>query len=163
MGIVLARDTSSAESDGRLEASKRSRRTRPTMSDLPFPPADSSKNMEKWRKIFIPALLTWAGTQTDPFGINNMIQEPAEDIWFSVFPDVALNDMELGVVLAVVRSMILLDSGGMGLTVSRSRPHLTIGAATWGKVGTAPSRTYGSRTRSGLGMQSLAQGMPRQH
>ncbi|KAH9953068.1 hypothetical protein BGW80DRAFT_1520010 [Lactifluus volemus] len=106
MGIVLARDTSSAESDGRLEASKRLRRTRPTMSDLPFPPADSSKNMEKWRKIFIPALLTWAGTQTDPFGINNMIQEPAEDIWISVFPDVALNDMELGVVLAVVETTL---------------------------------------------------------
>ncbi|KAH9972506.1 hypothetical protein BGW80DRAFT_1459857 [Lactifluus volemus] len=55
MGIVLARDTSATESDGKLEGSK----------------------------------------QIDPFGTNSMIQEPAEDIWFSTFPDVALDDTKL--------------------------------------------------------------------
>jgi hypothetical protein len=159
MGIVLARDTSATESDGKLEGSKCPRRTRPTMSDLPFPPAESNKNMEKWRKTFVPALLSWAGRQIDPFGTNSMIQEPAEDIWFSTFPDVALDDTKLGIVMAVVRSTIQLDSGGVGLTASRLRTHLTIGAATWGKVGTAPSRICGSRTRSRSGMQRLARSM----
>ena len=139
MGIVLARDTSAAESNEKLEASKCPRRTRPTISDLPFPRAESNKNMEKWHKTFIPALLSWAGMQINPFGTNSMIQEPVEDIWFSTFPDVALDDTKLGVVMAVVRSTIRLDSGGMGLTASRLRARLTIGIVTWGKVGTAPS------------------------
>ncbi|KAH9967781.1 hypothetical protein BGW80DRAFT_1462112 [Lactifluus volemus] len=106
MGIVLARDTSAMESDGKLEGSKCPRRTRPTMSDLPFPPAESNKNMEKWRKTFVPALLSWAGRQIDPFGTNSMIQEPAEDIWFSTFPDVALDDTKLGIVMAVVENTL---------------------------------------------------------
>ncbi|KAH9954723.1 hypothetical protein BGW80DRAFT_1467625 [Lactifluus volemus] len=106
MGIVLARDTSATESDGKLEGSKCPRRTRPTMSDLPFPPAESNKNMEKWRKTFVPALLSWAGRQIDPFGTNSMIQEPAEDIWFSTFPDVALDDTKLGIVMAVVENTL---------------------------------------------------------
>jgi hypothetical protein len=100
MGIVL---TSVAESNGKLEGSKHLRKTRPTLSDLPF---NSKNDREKWRKIFVPALLSWAGTQIDPFGTNSMINEPVEDIWWSTFPDVALDDTKLSTVLSVVHSMI---------------------------------------------------------
>jgi hypothetical protein len=113
MGILLSRDTSAAYRNGNLETLKRPRKARSTLSDLPFPPSESNKYMDKWRKSFVPALLSWAGAQIDPFGTNSMIQGPVEDIWCSSFPDVELDDTEIGVVSTVVCSMIQLDSWGM--------------------------------------------------
>lgn len=83
---------------------KRSRRQRYTVADLPFP--GGSKDLQVWRKTFIPLLLVWAGTQEDPFGTNCQMEVAIMGAWTHAFPSIALepNSQELEIVLNVVRN-----------------------------------------------------------
>jgi hypothetical protein len=57
------------------------------VSDLPFP---GGKTLY-WRKYFIPPLIAWAGSQTDPFGTNVGVGSEAAIVWKRVFPALILD------------------------------------------------------------------------
>src|SRR5260221_161668 len=57
-----------------------------TKDDLPFPPGGNHRHI--WGKSFRPALLSWAGSQDNPFGTNGTIHSEISDIWCRLYPDI---------------------------------------------------------------------------
>jgi hypothetical protein len=70
------------------------------ISDLPF--THWNVDSRKWRLIFVPSLLAWAGTQSDPFGTNSQMTDEVTALWERVYPAIALNDERMSVVTSVV-------------------------------------------------------------
>jgi hypothetical protein len=80
----------------------RRRKQRYTVSDLPFP--RGGRYTQTWRKVFVPNLLAWAGSQDDPFGTNGQVHLEATKIWNRVFTDVPLKDADKDILIYVVCS-----------------------------------------------------------
>ena len=104
MGIVFnnaALSSTTGDSDS-VKYSRR-RKVRPAMRDLPFP--RGAIYVQLWRNTFVPALLAWAGAQEDAFGTNGKLESMGQIgvIWENIYPDIALNDKELKIVVNVVR------------------------------------------------------------
>lgn len=72
-----------------------------TKANLPFP--HGGNHLYIWAKNFRPALLSWAGSQEDPFGTNGMMHPEVNRIWSRLYPDIDLNGQNLVIVLNVVR------------------------------------------------------------
>lgn len=81
---------------------KRSRRPRYTVADLPFP--RGGKDAQTWRRLFVPSLLAWAGSQDDPFGTNSQMDTEIDTIWQHIYPAIALNDATHEILQNVVRA-----------------------------------------------------------
>ncbi|KAI9429509.1 hypothetical protein H4582DRAFT_2089056 [Lactarius indigo] len=85
---------------------KRPRKQRYTVSDLLIP--RNSRFIQIWRKIFVPSLIAWAGTQEDPFGTNCQMEGEIMNIWKRVFPSIALaqSTCEFEIVLNVCENVL---------------------------------------------------------
>ena len=86
-----------------------SKKMRYTQADLPFPPVRIIECLYRWRTSFLPCLLSWAGTQEDPFGTNCRLagvsfSEEVVKIWERIYPDIPLDDSDdsMLIVLCVV-------------------------------------------------------------
>ena len=78
------------------------RKLNPAQKDLPLP---SLEHHLKWGKAFLPQLYAWAGSLSDPFGVNGKMANEVGIIWMRVFPDVVLEDADKPVVIRVVRAL----------------------------------------------------------
>jgi hypothetical protein len=85
----------------RHDKNGRHRKQRYTIADLPFP--RGGKYTQYWRKIFVPNLLAWAGSQDDPFGANARVHLELANIWKRVFPDITLKETDMDILTYVVR------------------------------------------------------------
>jgi hypothetical protein len=83
------------------DKNSRHRKQRHTVADLPFP--RGGKYTQIWRKVFVPNLLAWAGSQDDPFGVNARVSVEAAKIWKRIFPDIELRDVDENILTYVVR------------------------------------------------------------
>ncbi|KAI9442593.1 hypothetical protein H4582DRAFT_2073157 [Lactarius indigo] len=54
-----------------------------------------------WRRVFLPQLHGWAGTQEDPFGANCQMEGEIVNIWKRTFPSVPLDQRNREIVLNV--------------------------------------------------------------
>ena len=70
------------------------------ISDLPFTQWDIDSR--KWHVSFVPSLLAWAGTQSDPFGTNSQMADEVSALWEHVYPAIVLNDLWTSIILSVV-------------------------------------------------------------
>lgn len=76
------------------------RKQRYTVADLPFP--RGGRYTQIWRKVFVPNLLAWAGSQDDPFGANGQVHTEVTNIWKRVFPNIQLKDTDMNILVYVV-------------------------------------------------------------
>jgi len=76
-----------------------------TKANLPFP--GGGNHLHLWGKLFRPSLLSWAGSQEDPFGTNGMMHTVIVQIWGCVYPDIILDDQKMAIVVNVVRLLPL--------------------------------------------------------
>ncbi|KAH9023299.1 hypothetical protein EDB85DRAFT_2151262 [Lactarius pseudohatsudake] len=84
---------------------KRPRKQRYLVVDLPF--SRGSKDLQVWRKSFVPSLLAWAGTQQDPFGANCQMEREVVNLWERTFPSIALDQpSDREIVLSVCDSIL---------------------------------------------------------
>jgi hypothetical protein len=81
------------------------RKQRYTTSDLPLPRGGG--HIQVWRRRFVPSLLAWAGTQSDPFGItgNKHWDANVVDIWEFIFPNIVLQSDDMVILKKVVRPL----------------------------------------------------------
>ncbi|KAI0302879.1 hypothetical protein B0F90DRAFT_179304 [Multifurca ochricompacta] len=79
-------------------------RGRYSMADMPF--SRGSAHTKRWRKVFIPALLSWAGSIEDPFGANGQVEGIIREIWCVAYPDIPLGPKEMDITLGVVNNML---------------------------------------------------------
>jgi hypothetical protein len=77
------------------------RKKRPTLLDLPLP--RDSQYIQMWCKKFIPLLISWAGSQLDPFSTNGRIDHIVTSVWKHVYSDIEINPLEMDIVVIVVR------------------------------------------------------------
>ena len=91
--------------DDETPAGVSSHRPNYTKADLPFPPGGNHRYI--WAKYFRPALLSWAGSQDDPFGTNGRIHDEITNIWHRLYPDIELNDENMTILVDVVRHYLL--------------------------------------------------------
>jgi hypothetical protein len=70
-----------------------------TVADLPLPPGEALR----WRDHFVPLLLSWAGAQKDPFGVNQLLRSEVAQIWERIFPKAKLKESDVPVLLKTVR------------------------------------------------------------
>jgi len=71
-----------------------------TKADLPFP--RGGNHIYIWGKYFRPCLLSWAGSQSDPFGTNGMMHHKIAHIWACLYPGIHLDNQNRTIVLDVV-------------------------------------------------------------
>ncbi|KAH8983440.1 hypothetical protein EDB92DRAFT_2117452 [Lactarius akahatsu] len=84
---------------------KRPRKQRYLVADLPF--SRGSKDLQVWRKSFVPSLHAWAGTQQDPFGANCQMEREVVNLWKRTFPSIALDQSSnREIVLSVCDSIL---------------------------------------------------------
>ena len=76
------------------------RKPRYTVSDLPLPRGGG--HVQIWRRAFLPSLLTWAGAQEDPFGVNGELYDVVTDIWLHTFPGITLKENDVTNLVKVV-------------------------------------------------------------
>jgi hypothetical protein len=62
--------------------------TRVRLDDLPF----GQGGGRRWRQVYIPHLIAWAGSQDDPFAVNHSVHEEMINIWEWVFPAFQLRE-----------------------------------------------------------------------
>ena len=79
---------------------KTARKKRPTLLDLPLP--RDGRYLQTWRKKFVPLLISWAGSQPDPFGTNGRIDRIVASTWRRMYSDIEINDLEMDIVVIVV-------------------------------------------------------------
>ena len=79
---------------------KPSRKIRATLLDLPLP--RTGRYFQDWRKKFVPLLISWAGSQVDPFGTNGQIDSAVKSVWEQVYSDIEIDDKEMDIIVAVV-------------------------------------------------------------
>jgi len=72
-----------------------------TQADLPFP--HGGNHCRVWAKTFRPALLSWAGSQHDPFGANGIMRDEMSRLWGRLYPDIELDSENILIVACVVR------------------------------------------------------------
>jgi hypothetical protein len=70
------------------------------LSDLPLP--RGGRYLQVWCKKYVLLLISWAGSQEDPFGTNGQIEDTASSLWRHVFPEIEINDEETDIVVNVV-------------------------------------------------------------
>lgn len=68
--------------------------------DLPLP--RTGRHLQNWRKKFVPRLISWAGSQEDPFGTNGRIDGAVKSVWKRVYPDIGIDDADMDIVIIVV-------------------------------------------------------------
>ncbi|KAH8981457.1 hypothetical protein EDB86DRAFT_2834871 [Lactarius hatsudake] len=83
---------------------KSARRLRPTVMDLPLP--RTGRRLHNWRKKFVPLLISWAGSQVDPFGTNGRIDGAIASVWKRVYNDIVISDAEMDVVVLVAENTL---------------------------------------------------------
>ena len=76
------------------------RKARYTVSDLPLPRGGG--HVQIWKRAFLPSLLTWAGAQEDPFGVNGELYDVVTDIWLHTFPGLTLEENDITNLVKVV-------------------------------------------------------------
>lgn len=89
------------------DKNSRHQKQRYTVADLPFP--RGGRFTQIWRKVFVPNLLAWAGSQDNPFGINGQVSVEAAEIWKRVFPDIMLRETDRDILTYVVRNYSLIS------------------------------------------------------
>ena len=73
---------------------------RPRIQDLPLP--KNGRHLQIWYTRFVPLLISWAGTQEDPFGTTGRIDGTVQSLWERVFPDLVINNVEMMIVIIMV-------------------------------------------------------------
>ena len=84
------------------------RKPRATLMDLPLP--RTGRYLQNWRKKFVPLLLSWAGSQADPFGTNGRIDSAVTSVWKRVYPDISIDDAQKDTVVVVVSLLLVIES-----------------------------------------------------
>ena len=79
---------------------KPTRKSRATLLDLPLP--RDGRHLQNWRKNFVSPLITWAGSQVDPFGTNGLLDGTVPSLWKRAYPDIGISDKDMKIVIAVV-------------------------------------------------------------
>jgi len=94
---------SSGVDDDIVEISTPSQKQKYTKADLPFP--RGGNHCQIWAKNFRAALLSWAGSQDDPFGASSVMHGEILHIWECLYPDIKLNtgSKNMEIVVYVVR------------------------------------------------------------
>ena len=81
---------------------RHTRKQRPTINSLPL--LKTGDHLNKWRRLFMPSLVKWAGSIEDPFSANRKMDETVINLWNSIYDDIPLNDENtVKVVINVVR------------------------------------------------------------
>jgi hypothetical protein len=75
------------------------RKQRYKVSHLPLPAGVS----QSWKSVFIPPLLAWAGSQKNPWGLNDTLCAEILHIWGRVYSEYPLRDADIHIVMKVVR------------------------------------------------------------
>jgi hypothetical protein len=88
--------------------SESSHKSNYTKADLPFPPGGHHRHT--WQRFFRPALLSWAGSQDDPFGTNGRMHDEISQIWCRLYPDIELNDKNMSILVDVVCHYLLAQT-----------------------------------------------------
>ncbi|KAI9434692.1 hypothetical protein H4582DRAFT_2080706 [Lactarius indigo] len=68
---------------------KRPHKQRYSLADLPFP--RGGRDLHIWRRVFIPSLLGWVGTQENPFGANCQMEGEIVHLWKHIFPSIVFD------------------------------------------------------------------------
>ncbi|KAF8494348.1 hypothetical protein F5888DRAFT_1908221 [Russula emetica] len=69
---------------------------------------------QTWRRVFIPNLLAWAGSQDDPFGANAGVHSEVTGIWKHVFPSIPLKDADMDILVYVSENALNNWRSGIG-------------------------------------------------
>ncbi|KAH9022142.1 hypothetical protein EDB84DRAFT_1441288 [Lactarius hengduanensis] len=106
MGVTVrkAANTAMVKTGSWDPKEKSVRRPRPTLMDLPLP--QTGRYHQNWRKKFVPLLISWAGSQEDPFGTNGQIDGAIESIWERVYPDLAVDDEEMDIIVILAENTL---------------------------------------------------------
>ena len=116
------------------------RKARHTLMDLPLP--RGGRYLQIWRKKFVPLLISWAGSQEDPFGTNGLIEGTVSSLWKRVYPDIDLEDTDTNIVVNVVW-LLNSEFHTQFEVLIRQRTLSTTGAAILASKVTALSSTCG--------------------
>ena len=102
--------SSSGLDDEIVEISAPSQKQKYTKADLPFPRGGNHRQI--WGKNFRAALLSWAGSQDDPFGVSGIMHGEILRIWGRLYPDIELkaSTKNMEIVVYVVRVNIYYHS-----------------------------------------------------
>ncbi len=68
-------------------ASPKTKAEKYNLSHLPFPSADRSERLMRWKTVYRATLIAWASTLGDPFGSGTVIDGAVNKIWVEVFPE----------------------------------------------------------------------------
>ena len=99
--ITQASTTVIGELDGSNERPAPSQKKKYTKANLPFP--RGGNHMYIWAKQFRPSLLSWAGSQEDPFGTNGTMHTEIILLWSHFYPNIELTYQNKVIMLSVVR------------------------------------------------------------
>ena len=104
------RSSSSGLDDEIVEISVPSQKQKYTKADLPFPRGGNHRQI--WAKHFRAALLSWAGSQDDPFGVSGIMHGEILRIWGRLYPDIELeaSTKNMEIVVYVVRVNVYYHS-----------------------------------------------------
>lgn len=91
-----------------------------TQANLPFPyecytDGQGGDCLLRWQSYFIPALLSWARAQDDPFGMNGHLVnflDKVSNIWEHIYLESRLDDDSKLIVLCVVSLLVLYAGTG---------------------------------------------------
>jgi len=100
MGVAI-QSLAMTSTGSKISKEKKCSNGRPTVANLPIP--QTGRHTRQWRKVFVPYLIRWAGTQEDLFGTTGRINDPVANMWTEIFPNFVLDEEKLAVVIRVVR------------------------------------------------------------
>ncbi|KAH8979761.1 hypothetical protein EDB92DRAFT_2118630 [Lactarius akahatsu] len=103
MGVTV-RKVAMMSTGSRDPKQKSARRLRPTLADLPLP--RTGRYLQNWRKKFVPLLISWAGSQEDPFGTNGRIDGAIKSVWGRVYPDLVVDDEEMDIIVILAENSL---------------------------------------------------------
>ena len=83
-------------------------RQRATVSCLPMP--QTRDYINKWRRLFTPSLVKWAGSLDDPFGANGKMNDAFDTLWKDIYHDIPLDDEKMRDVVTVVGLLFLYSN-----------------------------------------------------
>jgi hypothetical protein len=108
MGLRLIESTPRLARKTNVNGRRIGGKLRPKVSDLPLP--RGPRGLVDWNECFVPALLSWAGSQEDPFGTNGQMDEEIGSIWLRIYTGRVLDNEELATVRTVVRKYTASDT-----------------------------------------------------
>ncbi len=107
MGIKLEPAASEDLEDHKHRSSRQRGQRNYKLTDLPFPPGSGSTNLKRWSKEFMPCLIDWAASLSDPFASNSHpdLATAVKENWDQIWPELADCHDDPAIVAAVCQMM----------------------------------------------------------